>query len=393
MNCDFGDDTSVLYAHSGTINGNPFAIYRTRTMVWGTMTYSGSKTIHWTTRERGADGKYETRHHSQTLTATVTAPYPEYPEITKLVYGHAAAPDLTFHREKNMFDYKQGGLLYGIKKKHLERRSRKLSSDYAMDVNDEFEVTFTASDRNDNQQFFLLFTPLAQQSMVELIQDKEDSYGDDFEFEKTGKINTVTSDHVQSIALDLNPDYFRQYDFNRSRENFIRLNCDFFRAVYFNLAPILSIPLYQDAPQGYMTQTVKAVDSASSPWEHESLANFWGESNFCNPACERPNILKTQLLRGADGPGIVNVTAYSYASHERLTYVKKYGGDGRWHNVPVYWRDYYPVTGNGTFQMEEQDENPTDVTPSERYDATSRLLGRMGHRGILRRMIWSSLNR
>ena len=79
MNCDFGDDTSVLYAHSGTINGNPFAIYRTRTMVWGTMTYSGSKTIHWTTRERGADGKYETRHHSQTLTATVTAPYPEYP--------------------------------------------------------------------------------------------------------------------------------------------------------------------------------------------------------------------------------------------------------------------------------------------------------------------------
>lgn len=88
----FNDGRSVIYSHSGLINGNPFVICRTRKMEMGTKTYTGSKTIYWTTRERGSDGKYHTVHHSQTLTASVTAPYPEYYEKTRLIYGNTAAP-------------------------------------------------------------------------------------------------------------------------------------------------------------------------------------------------------------------------------------------------------------------------------------------------------------
>lgn len=76
------DDTfnavrSVVYSHSGLINGNPFVLCRTRKMEMGTKTYYGHKTIYWTTREYGSDGKMKTEHHSQTLTASVTAPIPD----------------------------------------------------------------------------------------------------------------------------------------------------------------------------------------------------------------------------------------------------------------------------------------------------------------------------
>ena len=91
------DDTfnavrSVVYSHSGLINGNPFVLCRTRKMEMGTKTYYGHKTIYWTTREYGSDGKMKTEHHSQTLTASVTAPYPGYYEKTRLIYGNVAAP-------------------------------------------------------------------------------------------------------------------------------------------------------------------------------------------------------------------------------------------------------------------------------------------------------------
>ena len=54
----FNAERSVVYSHSGLINGNPFVICRTKKMEMGPKTYYGEKTIYWTTRERGSDGKY-----------------------------------------------------------------------------------------------------------------------------------------------------------------------------------------------------------------------------------------------------------------------------------------------------------------------------------------------
>ena len=84
----FNEDRSVIYAHSGLINGNPFVICRTRKMEMGTKTYYGQKTIYWTTVEEDEDGECYTEQHSETLTAYVTAPYPEYYEKTRLFYGN-----------------------------------------------------------------------------------------------------------------------------------------------------------------------------------------------------------------------------------------------------------------------------------------------------------------
>lgn len=53
---NFSKERSVLFSHSGLINGNPFVIARTRKMEWGTKEYKGELTVRWTTIEVDSDG-------------------------------------------------------------------------------------------------------------------------------------------------------------------------------------------------------------------------------------------------------------------------------------------------------------------------------------------------
>lgn len=189
---DFNEDRSVIYANTGLINGNPFVLCRTRKMEMGTKTYYGSKTIYWTTYETDSDGKEHAVEHSETLHASVTAPYPEYYERTRLFYGNTAAPDLTFYRESSGLANREGSLSYKWQKFKLKRKARDLdNSDYAMMTNEAFEVAFNTSNRNSNQQFALLFTPLAQENMLKLLKDKWAAYGDDFDFIKGAPVKAA----------------------------------------------------------------------------------------------------------------------------------------------------------------------------------------------------------
>ena len=62
----FNEERSVVYAHSGLINGNPFVICRTKKMEMGEKTYHGEIEIHWKTIERESDGKSNKRQHTET---------------------------------------------------------------------------------------------------------------------------------------------------------------------------------------------------------------------------------------------------------------------------------------------------------------------------------------
>ncbi|MCM1177386.1 MAG: hypothetical protein NC308_07335 [Clostridium sp.] len=373
----FNAGRSVLYSHSGLINGNPFVICRTRKMEMGTKTYSGSKTITWTTRERGSDGKYHTVHHSQVLTATVTAPYPEYFEKTRLIYGNTAAPDLIFYRQQSGLAGKEDSLSFKWKKRSLRKKARNLTNaDFAMMTNEEFEVAFNTSNRNNNQQFALLFTPLAQESMMKLLEDKEAGYGDDFDFGKNRMINTIISSHMQELNLDMNPAQYRHFDYNRAKADFYAINARYFRAIYFCLAPLLCVPMYQQIrPQheiyGHDMQRHSAF------WEHEALANFWGQEHFKHPNCVTDCILKTEQSRGNGDNSTITVYAHGYRSVRRLTYISKWGGDGRSHDVPVYWDEYFPVTGNGRIYMkEDNDFNDDSATHRQRLEHIDNVLGK-----------------
>lgn len=349
----FNQERSVIYSHSGLINGNPFVLCRTRKMEMGTKTYYGHKTIYWTTRERGSDGKMHTVRHSETLTASVTAPYPGYYEKTRLIYGNTAAPDLKFYRKQSGLTNCEGSLSYRWQRRKLRKKSRDLTNnDFAMMTNEEFEVAFDTSNRNSNQQYALLFTPLAQANMLKLLKDNSASYGDDFDFEKNCMINTILPDHIQSIDLDMNPHQYQNFDYDKAEKDFYDINAQYFRAIYFCFAPLLCVPMYQQI-RSQENIYGRDMQRHSAFWEHEALANFWGQDHFKHPQCVTDCILKTKKEQTSGDSSSVTVYAYGYRVEQRISYITKWGGDGRTHQVPVYWDEYLPVTGKRRMDIAE----------------------------------------
>lgn len=387
----FNQERSVIYSHSGLINGNPFVLCRTRKMEMGTKTYYGHKTIYWTTRERGSDGKMHTVRHSETLTASVTAPYPGYYEKTRLIYGNTAAPDLKFYRKQSGLANCEGSLSYRWQRRKLRKKSRDLTNnDFAMMTNEEFEVAFDTSNRNSNQQYALLFTPLAQANMLKLLKDNSASYGDDFDFEKNCMINTILPDHIQSIDLDMNPHQYQNFDYDKAEKDFYDINAQYFRAIYFCFAPLLCVPMYQQI-RSQENIYGRNMQRHSAFWEHEALANFWGQDHFKHPQCVTDCILKTKKEQTLGDSSSVTVYAYGYRVEQRISYITKWGGDGRTHKVPVYWDEYLPVTGQR--RMDIAEDNHYDDAKANQHQRIAHVTEVLKNSGmdVYRRHIVSKL--
>lgn len=213
------------------------------------------------------------------------------------------------------------------------------------------------------KNFALLFTPLAQESMCSLLKDRSAGYGDDFDFEKDRMINIITSTHMQDLDLDMNPNQYRTFDYDKAENDFYEINAECFRAIYFALAPLLCIPLYQHIRP---REAIYGRDMAqhSSFWEHEALANFWGQDKFMHPDCVTDCILKTEQ-HGSGDHSTITVYAHGHSVEEQVTYVEVYGGDGDYHDVPVYWDEYIPVVGEGSMEIKEDNSGGADTAASQ----------------------------
>lgn len=354
---EYNADKSVFCSHSGVINGNPFVFGELRMMEWGEKTYTGTLVITWRERVRGADGHYHTEIRSETLTAHVTKPIPVYKREKILLYGNEAAPDLSFSREPSELSGLEKGFFNSLKKsrelKKLKKFSRNLDDDsnFTMMSNEEFELLFHATDRDDEVQFRLLFTPLAQQQMVKLLNDREVGHGDDFFFIKSCCMNMIRTGHLDNADLNNDPERFRHYDLERIRHYFVEFYESFFKNVYFALAPLLTIPLYQQ------TRTRETVYGESSPykpsfWEYESLANYLGEEYFKHPDTATACILKTsEGPEQEDGSRDVTVTAHGFRIEERVESVRVYGQDGHYHWVDVPYDEYLPLQSESVMSV------------------------------------------
>lgn len=358
-------NASVLFAHSGEIKGNPFVIATTRNFQWGLKTYTGYLTIQWQEEVTDSEGKSHHVTRTQTLTATVTKPCPQYDDRTFLLYANEAAPDLSFSRKPEGLaeDAPFVDLRKKIKRKNLERFSRKMNdkSDYTMMANQDFEVMFSTKDRDNEVQYRLLFTPLAQKTLLTLMQDQRYGYGDDFSIMKAKMINVVYPKHLQHFDLNTDPEKWMDYSFEAVKQRFLRVNQEYFRAVYFAFAPLLSIPLYQQ------TRTRKEIYGRdligdSSFWEWESIANYKGEARFMHPRSITPNILKTNLLKNNDnGTKEIEIRAYGFSGTNRVDYIPVWGGDGNLHSVPVPWVQYNPVNRRSAMAIKECPEADKEV--------------------------------
>ena len=349
------DETnSVICCQSGTMNGNPWVLAERLEQTWGTKVYYGSISISWEERVTYTDSngktqtRWETRH--ETLTASVEKPEPQYNKVKFLRYGNEAAPELCFSREPNSLSscdkgfFARGQLKSAIKA--LEQKSRDMSCTFTIMDNREFDACFNAVDRNNEQQFRLLFTPLAQQEMLTLLRDQEQGYGDDFTFCKDHMINILLSDHLSRSDFSGDPANLWNYEFAEIKKLFLEYSCGFFRNLYFTLAPLFCIPLYQqyrnfpDIYQGILDH------GEPSGFEYESLVNAMSEKYFKPERAITESILKPQITaKNQSGSEVqLAVTAYAFRGEERTDYVSVYGGDRKMHQVPVHWIEYLPVT-------------------------------------------------
>ena len=351
QNYDFPEyddqERSILDTLCGTYNGNPFLFETHLQHTMGTETYHGSLTIRWTERYTDSKGHRRTRTRSQTLHASVTKPKPFYSTETKLYYGAQASPDLSFsrlnlHHEDKTERQLKATIRKGEKKlQDMEEDALEKNKSFTGMANTQFEVLFGALNRNHETQFRLLFTPLAQTNMVDLILS-ETGYGDDFDFYKRSRMNTIVSEHIQGRSLRLDARKLCSHSYDICKENFLRENAEYFRSLYFDLAPLLAIPAYQDPPV-HSLDPLPPYEPQYSVREYEVLANAMDASLVCHPKTKTQSILKTVHTAVEDDCSTVSVTAYSYDMLPRTDFVPKLGGDGRIHSVPVHWQEYVPL--------------------------------------------------
>lgn len=340
-------DTSALFVQSGEIQGNPFLLSKALNTYMGTKTYTGSITVSYTVTVY-VNNKPQTQVRTETLTATVTEPCPYYYNDTVIIYGNEAAPNLTFSRMPQLpLDWTPKSLNAFVKK---EEKKMKKYSDQAIKKglqftpmgNSEFEALFNAYNRTNELEYRLLFTALGQSEIIDLIKDKKVGFGDDFEFYKDKQLNLIRSRHSQNFDYSANPNNYYHYDNKEIAKRFITYNNNFLRYFYFNLAPILAVPLYQQhKPQEFIYN--QQYKSHLSFYEHEATANQFPSDALSHPESNTQNILKTKILNKGKDFDVVGVTSYGYKTIDRTTFVPRRAGNGSLHNVPVHWVEYIPV--------------------------------------------------
>ncbi len=341
---------SALEVIPGRMCGNPFLFERIKCMNMRDQTYTGALTISWSEAYFDSKGHLCHRRRTQTLHASVVRPKPHYTAQTSLGFGSPAAPDLKFSRQpSHTEDLSESQLRRKIRRgeKKLKKKAEQALADgktFQDMANSEFDVLFGALDRDHELQFRLLYTPLAQQNTVDLLTS-ETGYGDDFAFYKQKRFNKICSEHAAKWSITPQISLYSSHDVDVIRRAFTSYNEEYFKSVYFDLAPLMAIPVYQEEPLGYRArEDVKNGGTFPyAPAEYEALANALDPQHFRHPRASTEMILKATLLSANENSSTVRITSHSYEGIPRTELVPTWGGDGHLHAVPVHWIEYCPL--------------------------------------------------
>ena len=153
---------------------------------------------------------------------------------------------------------------------------------------------------------------------------------------------------------------YNTYDYEVAKATFIQDAEDYFKGIYFDLAPLMCIPLYQQhMSQEYIYEDQYYGNVTS--YETEAIANRYNEKIFAPKDAVTHCILKSEFRKKKGKGDKVNIHAYAYRAENRTTIITKMGADGRNHQIPVHWIEYIPVEKVTPFVVQP-------VSSEERYD-------------------------
>ncbi len=384
-------NTSVLGVTSGHIQGNPFVLEKVFRHEIQDKVYEGTLTIHWTTTYTDSKGNTHTESHSEVLHAESVHPAPAYWDETRLIFGSEAAPHLHFSRRPSGMSGKsdkENDKFVASRVKDLdklEEKAVKAGKTFTKLGNDEFEAFFGADDRDNEVEYRLLFTALAQRNLLDLIK-KPEPYGDDFIMVKDGMLTSVASMHSQNFDYQKPVEYFYHYDFKAGKERFVNYCDSFIRGLFFDLAPIISIPMYQiHKPRDYIYGNQYRANMTS--FEHEAMINRMDARLFRPKEADEslPLLLKEMNAQKIGASDEVRVHSLSYKTTPMVDYVSVHGGDGRWHDVPVHWTKYDAVSCESNVGLADSKKSRPEFVSSA-LDGVKKYLNDVGlhfERGML----------
>ena len=385
------ENESALGILSGSIQGNPFVLKKTLSERYVDKTYTGSRTIYWTTYETDSKGNIITHHHSEVLYASSIHKAPFYSYSTMLAYGNEAAPHLHFSRQpSNINSLDERGRAKEVKRRMKEIRKKAddaivEGSTFTQMYNEEFETFFGGTDRDNEVEFRLLFTPLAQTNIMSLLSDPK-PYGDDFHMIKDGMCNYIISEHSQSFDYSSDPSIYVSYDCAASKKAFVDYCDKFIEHLFFDLAPLLSIPLYQmHKPSERIYE--EDIEANYSFFEHEAIANLMDGSLFMPKGCDDslPVLIKSISARKKGKADFVSMHVYSYRTTPKVDYISVYGDDGYWHDVPVYWTKYDRVDEDKILELAYTDLSKKAFSEKASNGETAHLTKAVARRYSFRR--------
>ena len=371
------ENYSTVCVQSGSILGNPFIIQKAKAHKIINVTYSGSITITYTVTTRDSKGNLQTSIRTQVLTATVSKPAPDYHYETNLIYGNTAAPKLVFSREpQNMSGKSEKAIrkFVDVKTKEFQKaveNSTRKGGNLTCIGNYDFEALFHAWNRNNEVQFRLLFTPLAQRNLTKYLTGT-DGYGDDFYFFKNNMINMIMSRHSQKFDYSGDPSRFMTIEYDYSKRLFVEYVCEFFKNFYFDLVPLISIPLYQ---QNKSLEFIYGEDAPTnySSYEHEVIVNTLDPKEIQEPTTTTDVMIKTKPIRKDGKSDKIEVIARSYRGEPRTDYVHKMGKDGFMHTIPVDWVEYIPVERTSVVEVKRLNSSRFDFINKIKDNYMSRI--------------------
>jgi hypothetical protein len=217
--------------------------------------------------------------------------------------------------------------------------------------------------------------------MVELLNDNRISYGDNFAFYKSGKVNVIDSVHLSQTQFHCDPRMFMTYDLAQAQSFFLEFQRTYFKALYFAFAPLLTIPLYREKRSSQLPLNDISL-SECSPWDSEMMANYIGEQMFMHPESVTQNVIRTSNTQDTDGSTLVNIAAYGYKGIPQVDIITVYGGDGNFHPVPVHWTEYIPVSRNSSMIMWNIQNNSAEPDEVKDDEFAQRWSESMRRRGI-----------
>ena len=192
-------------------------------------------------------------------------------------------------------------------------------------------------------------------------------------------LNYIKSAHQQnSDSLDKNPYTLMHFDYKVSRKMFVDYCDKYLKDVYFDLAPLISIPLYQQHKTIEYIYENKFNHNVTQA-EAEAAANSHNVRLFEHPETRSAGvILKSRCTSKIGDADICEITAHSFKGIDRVEYVPVHGGDGHMHDVPVHWIEYVPVYKVTPMIVKDTHQNKSEYEQNYSSSNYNDLINRFG---------------